>query len=798
MNESYTFEIGPDLRAARKAIEEFAATTQKQLNSINMATTISAIKDGFELVGKAVGPAVELMKQGFELAISEALEAERSQFKLANALRLTGDAAGGQLEHLEQVAKTIQKYSTFSDDAAIAALGLGKQFQLTNKEAERTVKVAADLAAATDGDLQGAMQKLSQTFNGFVSRDLGKMIPGLKNLSTEALLSGAAIDKISERVKGTASLLANTFGGLLTSIGNNFRDLFESLGKAFTENAGIRESLKLIRDGLIQMNQYLEKNSQQIRDIVAQGFVLFINSIPLMVKAISALDRGFDTVIRSGEAFALLFTRLPTALLQAATGSSEYLDLLKKDLAEIRGTGSDTRNPLFEQLEAGASKLAAQVAKAAQNTTQLKDTMKAVGDSTTGFAARFGEVFDAQKISEFERRLGAIRDGIKSTVDNKLQEVLNSPLSGIVKFVVKGQEELDKMKRTIENQIAELVNNKDVPQYLKNQARLYADEIGQQLQRSFKTDVAVGFASGILSAVKKGAAGAAEAVGGIVGGIVDLYFPGLGKIVDQAIQFLSLGPDETRRMVREFREAVPKVVETIAETLPVLIEDIIKDTPRIINKIIEMLPRVMDAFAKGIPNVISSLVAAIPEIITSLVKALPSIIVNAAKNFLEFFYKGLPQIWKALIKGIIEGVPEIIKGFAEGLVDAAGDFVDAIFEAIKGVGNFFSGSGSGGGFISDVGNFFGDVIGGVGDFLGLASGGTLPDSPGLRGDKIPMYADGGETFISRDLTNRLGAFLDGQGGGGGSGGQREIVIKIGQQEMARVLLDLSRGGFRTA
>jgi len=773
MNEVYSFEVASEVKAARAAINNFAQQTQKQLDSINMKASISAIADGFQIVKSVIGPVVDTIKETFHDAIEEALGAERAQFRLANALRLTGDAAGGAQGKFEALAKNLQKSTTFTDDSTLSAIGLAKQFQLTNAEATRAIKVAQDLAAATDGDLNGAMLKVAQTFNGFVSKDLAKMIPGLKNLTLEALLNGDALERIGARVKGTAAALGDTFGGVLISTKNAASELLETLGKLFTENAAIKSGLKVIRDGLIELNNQFEANGTNLRQLVTDGFVAFVKAVPIMVRAVSALDSGFDTMVRIGEEALLFFTRLPSALLQAVTGSSEALDQFKTDLANIRGTGSDSRSKFFDDLAKQAEKIAVGVEKAAKQTKNLADEVDKVGASTTGFADRFREKFGPEQLAEFTRKIADLRANLDNEVQGKLNEIANAPLSGIIKLAISGQEELDRAKTKIDKTISEIANNKEIPEAFKQQALALGEKAKEGLTEAFSgKSLGISIATGIVGAIKKGADGAADAVSGVAGGVATAFFgPIIGKFVGEIVGFLAQGPEKVKEQVKAFSAAIPDIIGAIAESIPVLIQQIVEDTPKIIDKLISMIPRLIDASIKSLPGIIKAIIAAVPSIVIAIVKDVPKI-----------------------IQAIVRGIPEIIKGFVNGLIEGAKDFINALIEGIKDVGGNILGGVTGGGDSQSI--FAGvPILQGVGDLFGFAGGGRIPNETKFKNDGAIARVGADEQIFNADLTRRLEKYLDANENRK-TAGPIEINLTIGLQQFARIMFDARKAGYQ--
>lgn len=774
MTEEYSFEISADLKAARKAVEDFSSRTQKQLDGLNMKEAISAIHDGFELIAKVVEPVFELISEGFKKSIEEGLNAEASQFRLSNALRLTGDSAGGAFEHFEKLAKAYHNTSVFTEEAVESAIGLAKQFQLNNAEAEKAIKVAVDLAAATDGDLGGAMRRVAQTFEGFVDRSLGKMIPALKSMSLESLIAGGALEKIGARVRGTSDALANTFGGVLTSVKNNINEIFKTIGEAFIDNEALKAGLKVIKDGLSELNTVLEKNSAHVQELVTNGFVALVAAMPAVVS-------GFSLAVEIFDRFSLGIQRISIVLgaftASALSGNfvhgSTIFQAMHEDLDKLDDSffkNKAARDVIFDKLRESAEKMAKGVADAAAKTQGLGKELKNIGSSLTGPQGREKDLFGPEKIAEFTKKIADLKAQLAQDVQTKLSEIANAPISGLIKLTIKGSEELDKAKEKISSAVASIVNDTKISQAFKDQAKALGEKAVEGLNKAFSlANVGASIAANLIDDIKLGAEGAKKAVADTVGGIVSVFFgEAIGKLVSSLISALSQGGAIIKEQLHSFQKAIPEVIEGILTAIPDVIQQLVDGFPEFVKKLIDAIPRIIDAFVKHAPRFIQTFIELMPQLIGAIIKGIPQIII-----------------------AIVRSIPEIIKGFVQGLIAAASDFVQALFDAVTGI--FGGGSGN-----SSSSNQAAAApgLGFITDIFGFAQGGTIPDSPGLRGDKALARLDAGETVIDRTLVNRLSNFLD--GAPGGAGGAQTIILQVGLKELARVTLDVNRGGFRTA
>lgn len=275
---------------ATKTVKRFADDTQKQLSAISFKSTVSAINDGFEILEKTAGRAFGAVSGVVSKSISEAIDAETAIVSLSNALRIQNDFSQQAVEQFKSFASELQNTTVYTDDAVIGALALAKSFKATNKEAEEVVKISTDLAARLGVDLQTATFQVAQTLNGFVDKGLAKSIPGLKNLSKEALISGAALGVIKAEVSGSADALADTFGGALQQAKNSLSDVFEEIGKVIIQNPQIVAAVKGIKAAFDQLSQTISANGKGIGAAVAEGFIALVEAGPAIVESLRAVD----------------------------------------------------------------------------------------------------------------------------------------------------------------------------------------------------------------------------------------------------------------------------------------------------------------------------------------------------------------------------------------------------------------------------------------------------------------------------------------------------------------------------
>lgn len=547
---------------AEKTIDRFTKDTKKSLEGISLANNITAINQGFELIGKTAGPVLRKLEEGFALAVEEAIAAEDAIVGLSNALRIQNDFSQTAIEDFEEFAQQIQQVTTFSDEAALSALSLAKSFKATNSEAKDVVRIAADLAARLGIDLQDATFKVAQTLNGFVDKGIAKTIPGLRSLTKEALISGEGLKIIEQNVRGSAEALGNTFSGALAKAKNSFNDVFEEFGKAVIqtpETIGALQSLGaqfgIIAVGTAKLAPQISAIVASILDITlvfaefgiraTETFVIirklinFVNDYAIevignFIKAVYEIVRAIVTLGKTASeaqsAFKTFFSSLNPN------------NAINKTAKEISKTAKR-----FDEYADGISKARAEIKKTAELIKSNKTTFENSGLSLTGASAR--------------KTKASIEE-----VRKQIEEASKNPIKTFIDLVI----------------------NKKI------------DKEG---------GIAVG--AGIITSVLKGVKGAEDLIASAFGAIGDILLPGIGSAVSEIVRVLSLGPDKVKQLVEEFARSIPQIIQNIIEALPVLIEALARELPPALAKtmpfiaqrftveLIKNIPLIIRGFAEG-------------------------------------------------------------------------------------------------------------------------------------------------------------------------------------------------------
>jgi hypothetical protein len=225
-------------------------------------------------------------------------EAEKATAQLNAAFAATGSTVGLTRGRMDEIATSIQRVTTVSDDLAKEAQAVLLTFTRVRGEAfERTIKVAADLSARMGTDLVSAVRSvglaLQDPERGLIAlRRAGVALSEeQKNLVKSLIESGRVtqaqnviLRELEARFKGSAVAARNTLGGALIGLKNAFGDLFEGTSESSTQAAN---SINAISEALA------DPEIKRGIDILISGLAKVVE---LAAKAATLIPKGLSAV----------------------------------------------------------------------------------------------------------------------------------------------------------------------------------------------------------------------------------------------------------------------------------------------------------------------------------------------------------------------------------------------------------------------------------------------------------------------------------------------------------------------
>lgn len=735
------FDILEGKNTAKAALKETANVASTLTGSLKAVGVVA----GATLAGIAAAGAAVIAV--FKEAIPEANEQEDAINRLNVAMKLTGSFSKNAAKDFENFADKLALTSRNSDDAIFNQLALSKSLGATNSQAKLIVKTAADMSAALGIDFESAVQNLSLTMEGSVGK-LGKFDSRLKELNITQLQAGDAIKILAERFNGAGVGSLNSFSGQVIQAKNAMNDLLEEIGFIVTKNPSVIQAIERIKDVFKGLKTLFAENKNALKsftdilvDVFLRGISLAVGAIGTFAKVINELFRNINNLVDN-------FT----------------LKKLNSEMEEAKRRAIEDPDPS---------------SRAKQG--RIADSRQSVIDSFTGIN------FDENKT------------------------------------FLSMQESLDKFTRNSKNILGQpLDKNRQAPETdfsggNKSTIKSFSSELIQSLKDEMPK---------LVGSLTKGAAGVSEIFGagtsmaatagskfltnigmGAAGSALNIAAPGLGSIV----QLLSQGQDVTRATIKAFTNAIPEIVENIIESLPVLIEELViglNDAMiRVADKADVIIVRFANAMGVAAPGIAISLGKAMAfQIPFELAKSLPMVFIEAAGSFTTEIVKGAGRFTWEVVNGAGGFIAEILKGagrFIEEMISGAGRFINELVSKIPVIGGFLGGGGIGGGIAGSllggiVGGPVGSVVGAIGGAFGFSKGGEIPG--GFPNDSFPARLTSGERVLTPSEnkalmqgvaeTNSLLAQILMNLGKGGSPSQ--INVKIGERDLANILLDMDR------
>ena len=211
------------------------------------------------------------------------------------------------------------------------------------------------------------------------------------------------------------------------------------------------------------------------------------------------------------------------------------------------------------------------------------------------------------------------------------------------------------------------------------------------------------------------------------------------------------------------------------------------------------VPRaITSAFAAG-SRAIDAAFNALNATITKLGSSLSSSLKDFTKGLVESLSGVIAPMKKALSSFQFPPLPSLVEPFwLNRLAISTPPWLQQFADAVNQLTNF-GGIGGGGG-----GGGGGGVLGSFGKALGFAEGGLVP--PGFPNDRYPAWLTSGERVLTPRQDDGLMRLLEDIASGrsvaarqsAAPAGPIQVVLQIGERELASVMLDLNRQGYRTA
>lgn len=311
------------------------------LRAVDEATEpLKGVSKAFQGLKGVLGGAV--LGLGLKELVDVISDAQKGSFELENAIKAVGGAAGTTLADMTELAESIQKTTTFSSDAAKSAEALGLRLGLTGDTVSRLVKDSADLAAATGGDLVGAMEKLAAAVadpeRGMLSlrrsgiiltQQQQYLIQQLAKFGEGAKASNIILSEVERRYKDAGDAAKNTLGGALDSLTNSFKSLFEVSADG---SSAVIEAINATSKSLSDLNDALHGALKPTQELSA-GTKLLATTLLTVETVISGIATTISTALTVAfESVGKLIGGIAASITAAVQGNFAQAGSIIKDM----------------------------------------------------------------------------------------------------------------------------------------------------------------------------------------------------------------------------------------------------------------------------------------------------------------------------------------------------------------------------------------------------------------------------------------------------------------------------------
>lgn len=167
---------------------------------------------------------------------------------------------------------------------------------------------------------------------------------------------------------------------------------------------------------------------------------------------------------------------------------------------------------------------------------------------------------------------------------------------------------------------------------------------------------------------------------------INIIIQGLTQLITEASQTI------IPLAVQISLENLPSIVAAGMDLIIALVSGILDNIDMLIDCVLEMVDVIVDKLIDNLPKLIDGGIRLIAALANGLIRAIPNLVSK------------IPQIISSIVKGLISGIPAIF--------DVGKNIVEGLWNGIKSMGSWVSGK---------VKDFFGGIVGGVKDFLGIHS-----------------------------------------------------------------------------
>lgn len=835
MAEEIVLPIRVDPKDALEGLGKFEKASRGASDVFIGVLGAKAVEAVIKGVGKAIGEFAGFFSDGIESAKRQ----EKALKDLEIQLGLSGEATQEALDEFVDFSAEIQRNTLIADDAVLGQIALAKSFGLSNDQAKDLVVAATELSAVTGESLETSVKELGKTYTGVQGRSV-TLRRATEGLTKAQLESGEAIRVVLEQFSGAAAARLDTFTGQTARLEDNWGNLGEVFGETLVQNPQVVAAFSELADFVEYLGQVVTENQDTITEWIEFGILAAGTALSLTIDTIRFFADALNGIVTVGALVLTGLGEVVSFLANVWDKTIGNAGRVILSLLETIGILDEGAVEAFDSMVSGIKGAIDEATEAAagfavdgeRRARGIAKTYNSVSGSVEEAVVRIissekkqvGSLNSLAKTrttatEKGERDAADLAKGIEAAA--KLEAEIYKDLETDIQKAVRVRSEfqskiaeqlaagnIDKQKAAdLEEQIEkdliaklEKLRSDADAKAIEEQQKFYDEQVAMADEAAAKArervesaandpikfileadslgagDIApltVGFATSIL----EGAAGAEKLIAEGVGALADTFLPGIGGAVSTLVTQLARGPEENKKMVREFVEAVPDIVDAIAESIPVVVEALVDS---LINE--GGIVRIAVALARALAG-------------EAIWKAIGK---QIGLEFGDSF--NAANIGKTITEGIRNGMLSLgtfIGQIPGKIAEGAKLFFDKYFEINKKIADFMK-----------------EIFGQLGELLMFPidslkdafSKFKFPELPSLNIPTIKAPAvfknlvDGIKKFIKTpawlqkflDAINKLTGFSLG-GGGGGGGGKKGPVTGIPGSPFAKGITSIPAG-----
>lgn len=578
-------------------------------------------------------------------------------------------------------------YKVVLDDGNVVS-----EAQAAGKKAGNALKDAGGGAGILQEVMVGAARKIGEAFVDMASQAGG----AVKSFVEDSINVGAtferSVDQIAATLGYSAEDIANNVDGAadkMTALEAKAKEMGASTNFTATQAA---EGLNILA-----MSGYDAQHSMEMIEDVLHLAAAGSMDMAQAAGYISGAMKGYNDETKDSAYYADLMAKGAT---MANTSVSQLGEALGQSAATAASYGQSAESTtlallrLAEQGETGAN-AATMLAAAMKNlyspTDQAKAKMQELGvnafDPVSGEARDFNTV-----INELQTALGKYSAAERTAVTDTIFGIQG--FEAYNKMVVTSTDKQNEWTEALAassgeaaNQYATMTDNLQGDIDLMNSAmdslKLSIYESLQPSLRDMTQFGADSFSQMATAMETQGLPGVLSVIEGILGDIV-------ATLIDSAPSMIDSGLTLLEGMITGMAESAPAAMDTAATLMMTILDTILAHLPQLLSAGATLLLSLLLGIMEHLPDILEMGVKLVTSLISGLIGALPYL----AAAVLELVY-GIIHIFTGTDWGQL-GM-NIVNGLWDGITSMWGSFVE------------------------NVGNLFSGFVGGIMDFLGIAS-----------------------------------------------------------------------------